>query len=156
MIGIPLDAVDEAILQQLQVDGRRAYREIARTVGVSEGTVRTRVRRLRDAGALHILAFVDPSRIGRSVLALVFATVDAPHLDAVAAEVAGWPEAAYVSSLMGRADLYIQVIAQDNRALWQIVARLRALEGVRETETMVEMAVHKFAYRDIGAPRGGA
>lgn len=60
-VEIPLDDVDEAILRELQVDGRRAYREIARTVGVSEGTVRTRVKRLREAGLLRILAFVDPS-----------------------------------------------------------------------------------------------
>lgn len=154
MNGIPLDAIDEAILRELQVDGRRAYREIARTVGVSEGTVRARVRRLRDAGVLRVLAFVDPSRIGRSVLALVFARIDADRREAVASEVARWSEVTYVSSLLGRADVYLQVIAADNRALWDVVGRLSALPGVRETETMIEMHVHKFAYRDVGAPRG--
>ena len=150
MNGIPLDEVDEAILRELQVDGRRAYREIARTVGVSEGTVRARVRRLRDAGVLRVLAFVDPSRIGRSVLALVFARIDADRREAVASEVARWSEVTYVSSLLGRADVYLQVIAADNRALWDVVGRLSALPGVRETETMIEMQVHKFTYRDVG------
>ncbi|MFM9125403.1 MAG: Lrp/AsnC family transcriptional regulator, partial [Actinomycetota bacterium] len=43
---IPLDATDEAILRALQEDGRRSYRSVARDVGVSEGTVRARVRKL--------------------------------------------------------------------------------------------------------------
>ncbi len=151
VLEIPLDDVDEAILRELQVDGRRAYREIARTVGVSEGTVRTRVKRLREAGLLRILAFVDPSRIGRSVLALVFASVDAAQQDAVIAELVTWPEATYVSTLIGRADVYMQVIARDNRALWELIGRLRALERVRDTETMIETQVHAFAYRDFRA-----
>jgi Lrp/AsnC family transcriptional regulator for asnA, asnC and gidA len=113
------DATDERILEALQVDGRRSFRDIAREIGVSEGTVRTRVRRLEAAGVLRFLAFVDPSQLGQRVLALVFARVEPQH-----------------------------------EMLWGIVSRLRALPGVLETETMLEMQVHKFAYRDL-AERDG-
>ena len=61
------DDTDRAILRALQEDGRRSFRAIARGVGVSEGTVRTRVRRIEEAGALRILAFVDPSPWGAFV-----------------------------------------------------------------------------------------
>jgi Lrp/AsnC family transcriptional regulator for asnA, asnC and gidA len=149
VIGIPLDTVDEGILRELQIDGRRAYREIARTVGVSEGTVRARVKRLRDAGVLRILAFVDPSSIGQSVLALVFVKVDSPSLRPVVEAVTLWPEVTYASSLIGRADLYLQVICAGSPALWDLLQRLRALPGVRDTETMLEMDVHKFSYRNV-------
>ena len=147
-----LDAVDEGILRELQEDGRRSFRQIARNVGVAEGTVRARVRRLEDAGALRVLAFVDPSRLGRSVLALILVRLDAAEQERVIAAVSGWDEVTYVSSLLGEADVYLQVICPDNAALWGVVARVRALAGVRDTETMIEMQVHKFAYRDIAAP----
>ena len=68
---IPLDPTDEAILRALQEDGRRSYRSIARDVGVAEGTVRARVRKLETLGALRVVAFVDPARLGNSVLALL-------------------------------------------------------------------------------------
>ena len=42
-----LDHVDREILRQLQTDGRRPFREIARELGVSEATVRARVRPAR-------------------------------------------------------------------------------------------------------------
>jgi predicted transcriptional regulator len=46
-----LDDVDREIVRQLQQDGRRSYREMARSMDVSEGTVRWRVKRLQDTGA---------------------------------------------------------------------------------------------------------
>ena len=73
----PLDHLDREILRNLQEDGRRAFREIARSLGVSEATVRTRFRRLQDSGILRILAFADPFRLGGSVLALVLLRVQA-------------------------------------------------------------------------------
>lgn len=51
-----LDHLDRAILHQLEEDGRRAFREIARVVGTSEATVRARVKRMQDLEILRIVA----------------------------------------------------------------------------------------------------
>jgi Lrp/AsnC family transcriptional regulator for asnA, asnC and gidA len=142
-----LDDTDRAILRELQDDGRRAFREIARNVGLSERTVRARVRAMHDAGVLRILAFVDPAALGHSVLALVFLRVAIDAHDALVEELSGWPEVTYVSSLMGQKDICLQVMCPDNDDLWHLVNhRLRPLQGVLETETMLEMRVHKFRY----------
>jgi Lrp/AsnC family transcriptional regulator for asnA, asnC and gidA len=142
-----LDRLDREILRHLQEDGRKPFREIARSLDVSEGTIRVRFRRLQESGVLRILAFADPFRLGDSVLALVFLRVEAHAHDRIVEAVTAWPEVTYVSTLMGRADVYIQVICRDNQALWQLVMeRMRTLDGVLETETMTEMKVHKFAY----------
>src|SRR5947209_12741654 len=149
------DATDRAILRELQEDGRRSFRAIARSVGVSEGTVRSRVRRIEEAGALRILAFVDPSRLGSSVLALMLIRCEGERLDDLVELVVAMPEVTYASTLLGRSDLYVQLICEDNNALWEIVRRIRAAGGVRETETLLEMQVHKFTYRDVAAPSEG-
>ena len=146
------DDIDRAILHELQDDGRRSFRAIARSVGVSEGTVRTRVRRIEDTGALRILAFVDPSRLGHSVLAGVLVRCDTESHEAFTEIVVAMPEVTYASSLLGRADFFLQVICADNDALWDVVQRVRAITGVRETETVLEMQVHKFTYRDVAGP----
>ena len=112
------------------------------------------MRRIEDAGALRILAFVDPSRLGHSVLAGVLVRCETESLDAFTEIVVAMPEVTYASSLLGRADFYIQVICADNDALWDVVRRVRAITGVRETETLLEMQVHKFTYRDVAGPGG--
>jgi Lrp/AsnC family transcriptional regulator for asnA, asnC and gidA len=142
-----VDRLDREIIGHLQEDGRRSFREIARAVGVSEATVRARYRRLQESGTLRILAFADPFQLGGAVLALILIRVEADAHLRLAETLASWPEVTYVSSLMGRADMYAQVICRDNEALWQLVGeRLRTLDGVLESETMLEMKVHKFTY----------
>lgn len=148
---IPLDATDQAILRALQLDGRRSYRSIAREIGVAEGTVRARVRKLEDLGALRVLAFVDPSRLGQSVLALLALRVESARRDALIEELGGWSEVTYLSSLIGRHDILLQVMCADNDELGAIVARTRGLDGVLEVEPMLELEVHKFTYAGAGA-----
>ena len=45
-----LDDVSKAIVEQLQLDGRRSYAEIGKKVGLSEAAVRQRVQKLTDFG----------------------------------------------------------------------------------------------------------
>lgn len=45
--------LDARVVEAMLGDGRRAFREVAREVGVSPKTVRRRYRRLREAGALY-------------------------------------------------------------------------------------------------------
>jgi Lrp/AsnC family transcriptional regulator for asnA, asnC and gidA len=142
-----LDGIDRAILRELQEDGRRAFREIARKLDVSERTVRARVHRLQSAGVLRVIAFVDPFQLGHSVLAMVLVRVESHAHDRVVETLQAWPEVSYVSTLVGRADVYLQVMCRDNEDLWDLVSRrLRGLDGVVETETMLEVKVHKFLY----------
>ncbi len=146
-----LDDLDRAIIRSLQDDGRRPFREIARRLAVSERTIRTRTRRLQESGTLRILAFADPERVGRSILALILLRVQALKQDAIIESIVALPEVSYVSSLIGRADIYIQIICRDNEHLWELVnSHIRSLDGVIETETMMEMKVHKFIYHLTG------
>jgi len=71
----PLDETDRAIIHLLQHDGRMPYREIARQLGVAEGTVRLRASRLMRSGALTIVAIADPFRLGYRVLAFTLLNV---------------------------------------------------------------------------------
>jgi Lrp/AsnC family transcriptional regulator for asnA, asnC and gidA len=149
-----LDDLDRGILGELQEDGRRPFREIARQLGTSERTVRARVRRMQDAGLLRFLAFIDPRQLEDSVLALLLVRVEANAHDAVVETLSSWSEVSYVSTLMGRADIYAQVICRSNDDLWRLVRqRVRGLAGVVETETMMEMQVHKFVYAYPGLGR---
>ncbi len=146
-----LDELDRAIVHELEEDGRRALREIARNLGSSEATVRARVKRLQDANILRIVAFADPEQLGNTHLSLVFLTVDpVRHADVVAALVE-FPEVTYVSTVLGRADLCAEVMTADNAALWSFLnEKVARIEGVRGTETTPILKVHKLRYATPG------
>jgi Lrp/AsnC family transcriptional regulator for asnA, asnC and gidA len=142
-----LDALDRAIISQLQIDGRRPFAAIARDVGVTEGTVRFRVARLQDEDILHIVAFANPFPLGYAMQASVLLrTTPAAH-DTVAETVASWPEVMYVSTCAGSADLYMHIICRDHDQMWRLLGeRLGSIDGILGTETLMELHVHKTRY----------
>ena len=143
----PLDDIDRALITQLQQDGRRAYREMARTLGVSEGMVRWRVRRLMDEGTLRVVAIADPFRLGYKVLASLLLRVSPGDLERVVETLVSWEDVVYVSTCTGRVDLYLQVVCHDHEDLWELLARrIPSIGGVSETETLMELKVHKIQY----------
>ena len=71
-----LDDIDWAILEDLQVDGRVAFRELGRRVGLSAPAVAARVRRLEDRGIITgYKAVHDLEHLGVDVLAFVRVSV---------------------------------------------------------------------------------
>ncbi|WP_069814415.1 Lrp/AsnC family transcriptional regulator [Streptomyces sp. TP-A0874] len=143
----PLDSTDSRILSLLQLNGRTSYREIARKLGVSEGTVRGRVGRLQSAGVLTIAAIADPFKLGYSVLAFTLLKVELGRQQSVVDELATWDEITYISSCTGRADLYVQFVCRDRDHLWRLLSqRLPAVDGVLDAETFQELKMHKVSY----------
>ena len=142
-----LDDLDRSILKELEEDGRRAFREIARSVGASEATIRARVKRLQDQKILRIVAFADPEQLGGTQLALVFLSVEPALHDAVVDAVVELAEVTYVSTLLGRADLCVEVSTRDNAELYSFLrTKVARIEGINQVETMSVLKVHKLRY----------
>lgn len=149
MAELKLDDLDHAIIRELEQDGRRAFREIARTVDTSEATVRARVKRLQDSGTLRIVAFTDP-RESNSQLTLTSIRVHPTQHDAVVEALLLIPEITYLSTVMGRYDLCAEIMARDVDHLYDILRRrVETIPGVREIESASVLKVHHLRY---GAP----
>jgi Lrp/AsnC family transcriptional regulator for asnA, asnC and gidA len=149
-----LDSTDEAIITVLQEDGRRSYGEIGQAVGLSEAATRQRVNRLRASGVMRIVAITDPVALGKGVVATIGLRVSG-DTRAVAARLAEVPQVEYVVITAGSFDLILEVVCADEEALLTVINdHVRAVEGVRETETFIHLRTEKnvFAW---GRRRGG-
>ncbi len=163
---LTLDELDRGIIACLQEDGRRPYREIGRELGVSEGTIRSRMRRLVDAEALRVVAIADPFHLGYRVLAFVLVSVETGANERVIGALVELAEVTYVSACTGRFDIYIQVVCRDHDHLYELLAEtIPAIGGVVRTETFTELKMYKVSYRypaldrsapAPAAPAGGA
>jgi Lrp/AsnC family transcriptional regulator, regulator for asnA, asnC and gidA len=140
-----IDRVSRGIIAMLQRDGRCPYTEIARTLGISEAAVRSRVHTLTSTGVLQIVGLTDTGNMGFGVMALI--GVQANHdLHRIAELVSTWPETTYVVISAGSYDLLIEVVCTDNADLLLLVERLRAVDGVRVTESFIYISRHKLNY----------
>ena len=140
-----LDDVSRAIIEQLQEDGRRPYARIAAAVGLSEAAVRQRVQRLLDAGVMQIVAVTDPLQLGFSRQAMVGVRT-AGDARAVADALAEFAEVDYVVITAGSVDVLVEMVCEDDDQLLDIVARIRAVEGVESTETFLYLGLRKQTY----------
>jgi len=143
-----LDDLDKAIIKALQQDGRRPYAQIGRELKVPEATVRQRAERLISRGIVQIVGVTDPLAVGFGQPAFIGLHVDASHLDDVAERVAELEEVTYVVITAGRFDMICEVVCEDNEHLLRMLAeQLAKIEGIRSTETMVELRFVKESYR---------
>ena len=79
-----LDEVDRQIVAVLQRDGRTSNVEIARELGLAEGTVRKRYERLVARGVLRMAAVVDPALVECGARTIVGIEVDLAQMERVA------------------------------------------------------------------------
>ena len=141
-----LDDVSKAIIEQLQQDGRRPYAAIGKAVGLSEAAVRQRVQRLQDSGVMQIVAVTDPLQVGFPRAAMIGVRVEG-DVEAVADQIGTLPEVDYLVVCAGGFDILAEVVAEDDDHLLEVINRkVRAIPGVRSTETFVYLKLRKQIY----------
>jgi Lrp/AsnC family transcriptional regulator, regulator for asnA, asnC and gidA len=146
--GEEVSALDKRIIEHLQQDGRRPFTQIAAELGVSEAAVRARTNRLVERGILQIVGVTDPLKLGFHLQAMIGIRCEADKLMAVADAAGAFPEVDYVVITAGTYDLLIEVVCEDNESLLRFLTeRLRAIDGVRDTETFVYLRMVKQTYQ---------
>ena len=136
---IKLDRLDKQIVDLLTLDGRMSSKEMARRIdGTTERVVRYRLNRLIQAGVIGVSAIVDPQKIGFPVIADVFLEVDPSRVLELANELAGYDNVTYVACSTGEHSISVQIVARDNRHLYQFVTEtIGRLSGIRRTTTSI-------------------
>jgi Lrp/AsnC family transcriptional regulator for asnA, asnC and gidA len=141
-----VDDVDKAILEALQEDGRLPYTRLATAVGLSEAAVRQRVQRLIEGGVVQIVGVTDPLTLGFRRMAMIGLRVEG-DLRVVADAIAALPEVSYVVVVGGSFDLLMEVVCEDDDHLLALLNdRVRAIPGVRSTESFTYLRLYKQTY----------
>jgi DNA-binding Lrp family transcriptional regulator len=134
-----MDELDAKILSHLEEDGRASYTDIADKLGVSEGTVRNRVQRLRSDGIIKrfTVEIADSERIAAVVMAAVEPSRN------IAAIIAEMPPETEVMEVTGDWDLILRFARPTSEDVNEVLERIRKVEGVTETTTYTVLASHQ-------------
>lgn len=132
------DEVDWKIIEILTC-GYESNNTIARRLKLSEGTIRQRVKRLKQLGILTVRALVDPNLLENRQLALVAVNVaESRLLEAKAEEISKIEGVLSVSIASGRYDLLVEVLVDSNHGLVHFLTEhLSAVEGISKTESFL-------------------
>ncbi|MFO7917539.1 MAG: response regulator [Anaerolineae bacterium] len=131
-----MDETDRRIINLLCENGRRSNVDIARRLGVSEGTVRKRLDQLLEDGVLEIKGVVDPVKAGYETRVLIFLTIELPHMQEAEELLHRMPEISSIYWVTGEHDLVIDVILRSDDHLRSFLTeRLNRIPGIIRTET---------------------
>ena len=143
---VPIDELDRAIIEQLQTDGRMPYTRLGASVGMSEAAVRQRVQRLVEAGVMQVVAVTDPMSLGLRRVAMIGVKTEG-NVRPVSDAMSKLDEVSYLVITAGSFDLIAEVVAADDEALFALINdKIRAIPGVRRTETFMYLQLAKQTY----------
>ena len=142
-----MDELDLKIISLLRQDGTATNAGMARRVGVSEETVRRRLKRLVQEQYIRVVAVADPTRLGYKSEALVGLKVDADKTDSIADRLAELEEINWVSVTTGSFDVFVWATLRSPDALHDFLrTRVGTIPGVRKVETFISVNDQKRHY----------
>ncbi len=131
-----LDETDLRIIRLLQGDGRMSNVDVARTLGMSEATVRKRVDRLLAEKVVRVVAMPDLSAVGCPLVTLISLRVDLAQIESISHALGALPEVRWVSYGTGEFDLVLEaVFASDQQLLRFLTEQLATIPGIHTTST---------------------
>ena len=139
-----IDQTDRAIISLLQDDARQSNAAIARVIGVSEATIRRRIKIMVEDGVVAIQAVLNPTKFGLSTSAMIGIDVQPDHLDTGAEALNDRKEVGFLGVCTGRYDLLVWALVESLDQLREFLEGFLAkVPGVRKTETLVLLDVKK-------------
>ena len=143
-----IDDLDQQIIQLLSEDARLSNRKIAAKLGFTEGTIRSRVKRLEDDNYIRFTAVTNMSLLDTPQLAYIGIHAEQSQIRQVAEAVAEISEINAVIILLGRFDILAIGLFEGLKAVHQVASNtILDLSGVRLIETSVVVDVVKYDNR---------
>ncbi|MCJ7517274.1 MAG: Lrp/AsnC family transcriptional regulator [Methanomassiliicoccales archaeon] len=135
-----IDHLDERIIEILRKDSRRPFVDIANQLKVSEGTIRSRVRKLIDDNVIQSFTI---KTTGKNVKAIIEIKIDVNVNTAeVAGEISKYEGVSDVFEVTGDEDIIAIIDVNSSPQLNDIIEKIRRFDNVQSTKTRLILKEH--------------
>ena len=139
-----VDDVDYTIIDRLRENGRTPLRDLAAATGLTETTVRSRMRKLEETDTIRITTAVNIEKLGQHYFAPVGVNVKSRRVEDVAEDLARIPEVVTLLTMIGPQDIEIQIVAQSIEDLNRIILdAIPSVPGVVNVEAALALNIVK-------------
>ena len=137
-----VDSLDRSILSVLRDSGRASFVEIAERVGVTERTIRTRMKRLEGDGEIRGYTIKET---GIGLTALIRMKVGpGTEIGSLAGEFASWDGVESVYEISGDADLIAVVHVDDTVGLREMLDKMWLTAPAEISSTQTELVLEHY------------
>jgi len=130
------DDISAKVLEEYLRDSRQSIREVARKIGVSSGTVASRLREMEDAGVIRrYSALLDYEKLGYELTAVTEITVSEGKMIEVGEAIAKMSQATGVYNVTGDSDIMVVGKFRNRKELSDFTKKLLTIPHVDRTKT---------------------
>ena len=142
-----IDPIDCRMIEFLQKDGRLSNTEIAKKLGLSEATVRTRLQRLIQEEYIQIVAVSNPLKLGFEAVGTIRIHVDIKQMDKIMRELKGIRALWHIVQSTGGTGIETEFVVKDLNKLNELIfEKINRIDGVLRTETSLFLNYVKRQY----------
>lgn len=146
-----MDNIDIKIIKLLQENARVTASEISNVINLSVPAVSERLKKLESSGVIkQYTAIVDPVHMNKTLMAIVFITLERPRFaDTFAEFVKKQNDILECHYLAGDFDYALKVVTENTSTLQELLDRIKSLQCVQKTRTIVILSTAKNNYSVI-------
>ncbi len=145
-----IDEISLKIMKELHTDARQSFREIGRRLGISEGTVRNRVKRLLNGNIVRIEAVPNPQQLGFNFMCVVGIEAKVGTAERVERVLAKSPNAYFLCGCTGDFDIIGIFIFRTPYEFDDFVKNaVGNIKDIVRTRTFVAMHITKSPWGDM-------
>jgi DNA-binding Lrp family transcriptional regulator len=139
-----VDEIDITILKEIQQDSRTSYRDVAKRLGLSVGTVHNRVKKMTNLGVIkNFAAMLDSEMLGFKLTAIVLMQVEGGHIVDVEKDIAKSRSVTAVYDTTGDYDIIVIAKFRSREELNTFIKETLKMSYVKRTVTSIALNVVK-------------
>lgn len=145
-----LDELDRQLIDVLSKDARISNRRIAADLGVTEGTVRGRIKKLQQDGMIAFTAITSFGLANSAKMAIIGVQADIDKVRNIAEKIAELTSVNAVMVTMGRFNIMAFCVFNELDHLHEISSEhILAIPGVHHVETSIAVKTVKYNARTV-------
>lgn len=140
-----MDDVDRQLLAMLRDNARTSVATLAKKLRVSRGTVQNRITKLEQAGIIvGYTVRLKPEAELHRIRAWTNIAVEGNTTNAVLKALRGEPAVHTLHTTNGRWDIVAELRADNLETFDTVLARIRQIRGIANSETSILLSTHKL------------
>ena len=142
-----LDQVDCQMIELLQKDGRISNTDLAKEIGISEATVRTRLNRLINEEYIQIVAVSNPIKLGFTIVGNIRVHVEIKKMEKIIREFKKLKPLWFIVQTTGGTGIDTEFVVKSLDELNELIfEKINKINGIVRTETTLFLKYLKRHY----------
>jgi len=142
-----LDQIDCRMIELLQKDGRISNTDLAKEIGISEATVRTRLNRLINEEYIQIVAVSNPIKLGFKIVGNIRIHVEIKKMGKIIRELKKLKPLWFIVQTTGGTGIDTEFVVKSLDELNELIfEQINKIDGVVRTETTLFLKYLKRHY----------